>query len=99
MKPNRGALPIEHGTAEVVVHQRARTATKRVEGLDMAAEKTLQRLVQGEERRERPRVRQHHDEARERARAVPDADRSKGAPVDLGLFRHQGIQTAIERAD
>ena len=28
---------------------------------------------------------------------MPDADRSKGAPVDLGLLRHQSIQPAIER--
>ncbi len=51
MKPNRRALPFEHGTAQIVVHQGAGSALKSVEGFDMAAEKTLERLVEREERR------------------------------------------------
>ena len=62
----------------------------------MPAEKTFERLVEREERKERTRIRQHHREAGEGPRAVADPDRAKRAPIDLGLFRCQRDQTAVD---
>src|SRR5713226_5015810 len=47
LEPNRTALAFEHGTAEVVVDQRPRHAEKPVmKRVDMAAQKTLERLIE-----------------------------------------------------
>jgi len=96
VKANRAPLPFEHGALEVVVDQGARDPAIRLEGLDMAPEKTLERLVEREEGTDRPRVRQHHREAGERPRAVADPDRAKRAPIDLGLFRRQRGQAPVD---
>ena len=85
VKLNRRAPSIEHSTAEIVVHQGPGTPVQRLEGGDVPAEETLERLVQREQREESPRVAQDHHEARDRAHAMTDADRAKGAPVDLCL--------------
>ena len=63
----------------------------------MPAQKTLERLVEREERKQRARVRQHHHKAGERPHAVADPDRAEGAPVDLRLFARQRRQAAIDR--
>ena len=62
----------------------------------MAAQKTLERLIQREEREEGARVREDHHKAGERPGAVADPDRPKRAPVDLGLFGGQRGQAAID---
>ena len=53
MKADRGAGTFEDGTAQIVVDQGAGDTLKRREGLDMAAQKTLERLIDGEERKDR----------------------------------------------
>ena len=64
MKANRRALAFEDRALQVVVHQGPRAPPKRVKGLDVAAQKALERLVEREEREEGARVRQDHHEAR-----------------------------------
>jgi hypothetical protein len=66
---------ITHRTAQVVVDQGARHALKCGKGFDVAAEKTLQRLIDREEREDGARKREHHHEARGRTHAVVDANR------------------------
>ena len=61
----------------------------------MAPQKTLERLVEGEEGEERARVAEHHDEPRHGADAVADRDRPKRPPINLGLFRRQRHHAAI----
>jgi hypothetical protein len=97
VKPNRGAGALKDRAAQVIVDQRPRNARPRVEGLDVPAQKALQRLIDGEEREDGARVRQHHHEAGERAHAAADPDRAKRAPVDLGFFPGQGGEPAVER--
>src|SRR5215204_2576002 len=97
MKPNRGPGAFKDGAAEVVVDQGTGDALTRGEGLDVAAEKTLKRLIDGEEREDGAGVRQHHHKTGERAHTAADPDRAKGAPVDLGLFSRERDETPIDR--
>ena len=98
MKLHRGAAAVEHGAAEIVVHEVAGDATERVEGVDVSAEEALERLVEGEERGERARVAEDHDETGDRACAVSDADLAEGAPVDLRLLADQSDDAAVDGA-
>ena len=86
---------IEDGTPQVVVDQRPGAIAEGREGGDMAPQKTLERLVEGEEGEERARVAEHHDEPRHGADAVADRDRPKRPPINLGLFRRQRHHAAI----
>ena len=95
MKLNRRAPSIEDRAPQVVIHQRTGDPPEGVERRDMASEKTLERLVEGEEREERARVAQHHHEARDRADAMPQGDRAKRPPIDLGLLPHERDHAAI----
>ena len=52
----------------------------------MAAQKTLERLIDGEERKDGARVREHHHKPGERAHAAANPDGAKRAPIDLGLL-------------
>ena len=52
VKLNRRASPIEHGTAEVVVHQGPGTPAEGLEGGNVPPQEALERLVQREEREE-----------------------------------------------
>ncbi len=96
MKADRGPLALEHGTLHVVVHQRAGRAAEDLKGLDMAAQKTLEGLVQREVREEGARVRKDHHEAGEGPGPVADPDRPESAPIDL-RFRWQDDEAAIQR--
>ena len=86
MKPNGRALPFEHGTPQVLLDQGASGAMKRLDGLDMSAEKTLERLVKHEERKERPRIPEHHY-------TQPDSGRT---PCPMGT--RDGSARAVEGA-
>ena len=86
VKADRGALAFEHGTFQVVVDQGPRGSAEDLEGLDTAAQKTLEGLVQGEVREERARVREDHHETGQGPRAVADPDRPERPPIDLCLF-------------
>ena len=88
MKPNGTALAFQDRTPQIVVHERPGHPGKQaMKGVDVPAQKTLQRLIEREEGRQGTRVRKDHHEARERSRAVADPDHPKGAPVNLGFFR------------
>ena len=87
MKVNRAALAIEHRALEIVVDQDPGTAAQGVDGLDVAAQKALERLVEREDRVDRARVAEHEHEARQRALAAPDADARRSCPSPPGRFR------------
>jgi len=97
MKSNRGARAFQDRAAQIVVDQGPWHARPCLKGLDMAPEKTLKRLVDGEEREDGARVREHHHETGKRAHAAADADRAEGSPIDLGLLAGQGGEPAIHR--
>jgi len=83
------ALALEHGTFQVVVHQGPRGSGEDLEGLDMAAQKALEGLVQREVREEGARPREHHHEAGEGPRAVADPDRPESHRTDARHARPQ----------
>ena len=98
MKLDGGPAAVEHGAAQIVVHQVAGGASQRVEGGDVPAEEALQRLVEGEQRGQRPRVAEDHDESGDGACALSDADLAERAPVDLCGFASQGDDAAVDGA-
>ena len=85
MKPDRGPVALKDGRLQVVVHQGPGDA-QYLEGHDVAAQKALEGLVQGEVREEGARVRQDHHETGEGPRAVADPERPERAPIDLRHF-------------
>ena len=98
MKLDGGAATVEHGAAQIVVHQVTGDTAQRVEGVDVPSEEALQRLVEGEQRGQRPGVTEDHDESGDRARAGADANLAERAPVDLGLLAGQGDDPAVDGA-
>ena len=98
MKLDGGAAAVEHGAAQIVVHQVACGAFQRVEGGDVTPQEALQRLVEGEQRGQRPRVAEDHDESGDGACALSDADLAERAPVDLCGFASQGDDPAVDGA-
>ena len=86
MKLHGGAAAVEHGAAQVVVHEVAGGASQRLEGGDVPPQEALQRLVEGEQRGQRARVAEDHDESGDRACALSDVDLAERAPVDLCLL-------------
>src|SRR2546425_12303286 len=77
----------EHVPRNMFVDEGPCHANKAVmKGLDMPAQKTLEGLIEREQRRDRPRIGQHHHETGKRPGAVADADGPKRAPVHLRLF-------------
>ena len=98
MKLDGGPAAVEHGAAQIVVHQVAGGASQRVEGGDVTPQEALQRLVEGEQRGQRPRVAEDHDESRDGACALPDADLAERAPVDLCGFAWQSDDPAVDGA-
>ena len=98
MKLDGGAATVEHGATQVVVDEVSRDTAQRVEGVDVPAEEALQRLVEGEQRGQRPGVAEDHDESGDRARAGADADLAERAPVDLCGFARQGDHPAVDDA-
>lgn len=97
VKPDRGALAFEHRTLEIVVDQGAAAAADRVERLDMAAQKTLQGLIEREDRPHGPRVQQHHHETRQRAGAVADLHGAEAAPINLRFVPDKRGEASIQR--
>ena len=98
MKLDGGAAAVEHGAAQIVVHQVAGGASQRVEGGDVPPQEALQRLVEGEQRGQRARVAEDHDESGDGACALSDADLAERAPVDLCGFAWQGDDPAVDGA-
>ena len=90
VKVHSAPLAIEDRRLEIVVHEGAGTPAHRVHGLDVPAQKTLERLVQREDGVHRARVAEHEHEGRERPRAAPDADRAEAPPIDLRDLPGQG---------
>ena len=98
MKLDGGAAAVEHGAAQVVVHEVTRDTAQRVEGGDVPAQEALQRLVEGEQRGQRARVAEDHDETGDGACALSDADLAERAPVDLCGLASQGDDPAVDGA-
>ena len=57
-----------------------------LEGVDVAAQEVLQRLVQEEAQEEPPGIRQRQEERRERTPRRSDHDVAEAGPIDLALF-------------
>ena len=86
---------LEDDALQIVVEDGAGHALEGGEGLDVAAQETLERLVEGEARVARARPREHEHEAREQARGRADADRAEVAPVDLRLLAGEGVEAQV----
>src|SRR5260370_25778273 len=88
------AVPLEHDGLEVVV-ENGPWNPQRLECVDVAAQKALERLVEREARVHRARPRQHEDEARQRPERAPDADLTEMPPVDLRLLAGQRLEAQV----
>ena len=86
---------LEHDAFQIVGEDDAGHAAEGGEGLDMAAQETLEGLVEREARVRRPRPGQHQHEAREPAGRAPDGDLAEVAPIDLRLLPGQGVQAQV----
>ena len=95
VKADRVPLPLQDRAAEVIVEHGPRHPAKRRERLHVAAEEALQRLVQGEDRVQRPRPAQDQDERGEGPRGAADPDRPEGPPVSRGLFARQDGEAEV----
>src|SRR4051812_36550224 len=96
VEADRGPLTFEHRTVQIVVHEGPRGSAEDVEGLDVAAQKTLEGLVQREVREEGARVRENHHKAGQGPRAVANPDRPERAPIDLCFFGWEHHEAAVE---
>ena len=96
MKLHGGAAAVEDRAAEVVVDEVAGDTAERVEGVDVSPQEALERLVEGEQRGQRARVAEDHDESGDRAGALSDADLAERAPVDLSGLAGQGDDPAVD---
>ena len=72
-----------------------RGAPERGEGLDVAAQEALERLIEREAGIDGARPRQHEDEAREHTADAADGERAEVPPVDLGLLAGQRLQAQV----
>ena len=88
------ASAFEHRAAKVVVKNHARLAGPVLEGMDMAAQKVLHRLVEEELQIQRPRPRQRGHEAGQRAAGAAHGDLAEVSPVHLGLFGGERLQSS-----
>ena len=89
------ALACEHRGLEVVVEERPGRSAKVLEGLDVAAQEALHRLVEREEHVDRAGPAEHHDEGRQRSLGAAHLDLAEVSPVDLGLFAGQRTQAKV----
>ena len=96
MKLDGRAAAVEHGAAQVVVDQVTGGASERLEGGDVPPQEALERLVEGEQRGQRARVAEDHDESGDGACALSDADLAERAPVDLRGLGRQGDHPTVD---
>jgi len=89
------ALPLQDGAFQVVVEQDPGHTPQGPEGLDVAAQEALERLVHGEDRMERPRPAQDQHERGQAPGGPAERDRPEAAPVDLGLLPDQEVQPQV----
>ncbi len=92
MEPDVIAGALEDDTLEIVVEDLARHAAERLEGEDVAAHETLERLVEREPRVDRTRPRKHHHEAGQAPLRRADLDLAEVSPVDLRLLAGQRLE-------
>src|SRR5262249_21498484 len=95
VEANVFAIALEDDAFQVVVEEGPRDAAEGGEGLDMAPEKALESLVEGEASVDGAGPGEHEDEAGEDAPGVADLDRAEVAPVDLALLADQRLQAEV----
>jgi len=76
-------VALEHGRPKVVVEAVAGHPVEVPEGVDVAPQEVLQRLVQEEAQEDPTRKRQRQQERRERSARRPDPDVAKAGPIHL----------------
>jgi hypothetical protein len=86
---------LEDDALEVVVEEIPRYPAEGGEGLDVAPDEALQRLVEREAGEDGAAVRQHHHEAGQGPLGVADGDLAEVAPVDLGLLAGERLEAEV----
>ncbi len=89
------AVAFEDDAFQVVVQEHSRHAPQGGEGLDVAAEKALERLVEGEARVDGAGPGEHEHEARQHAAGTTDLEGAEVPPVDLALLRGEGVEPEV----
>ena len=84
------AVAGEHSRAKVVVEAVPARPLEVREGVDVAAQEVLQRLVQEEAQEEPPREGERQHEGRQRTARRPDPHLPEAGPVDLRFFPGEG---------
>ncbi len=97
VEADRVPLPLEDGALHIVVEDNPRHPVQRAEGLHVAPQEALERLVEHEDGVQRPRPTQHQDEGGQSPGGAPDGDRAEAAPIGLALFTGEEVQPEIGR--
>ena len=87
------AAALQHRTFEIVVENHARLAGPVLEGMHMAAQEVLHRLIEEELQIQRARIGQRHHETGQRAFGAAHRHVAEVGPVDLRLLARKGVQT------
>src|SRR5262245_27387376 len=86
-------IALEDGAFKIVIEERARHASKRLEGEHVAVEKALEALVEEETGEDRARRTQDHHEARQRPLRAPYRDTPEAGPIYLRLLAGERPET------
>ena len=88
-------MPLQDRALQVVQQEDSGNTPERLKGLDVSAEEALERLVQGENRMERPRPTQDQHERGQASGGAADRNRPEAAPVGLALLARQEVQAEV----
>ena len=86
------AAALQHSRFQIVVQQDSSGTMERREGVHVAAQEVLHRLVEEELQIQRPRPGQGHYEATQSAPGAAHHDRAKRCPVNLCLFTDEDMK-------
>jgi hypothetical protein len=95
VEADRVALPLQHGTAQIVVQNDSWDPLPCSEGAEMAAQEVLHAGVEEEAQKDLPREAEYHDECHQGAPRPTNHQMAEVSPVALRLFTRQGAQTKI----
>jgi len=93
MEVNGVAAALEYYAFQIVIENAANAPSPVVEGMHVAEEKILQRLIQEEFQPQGSAVGKREDESGQSAAGAADDDLPEGGPVRLALLTGKGAQT------
>jgi hypothetical protein len=86
------AVALQHRRFEIVIQKDSGTSGKRPKSVHVPTQEVLHRLIEEKLQIQRPRPRQGHHEAAQRAPRAAHHDRTKRRPVNLRLLTAETLQ-------